>query len=208
MKKLKATPYLIIVVIIMFAIGCSDHDKVYDTDSLEITLSQSDKEALLFMLEEEKLARDTYLFLDNIWSINPFSNIKNSEQNHMDSIESLLVKYQINYDVLPLGEFKNQDLQSLYNQFQIDGILSMTNALKIGATIEDLDIVDLQNFINATNNLSIISVFQSLQCGSKNHLKSFVSSLENINDSYTPQFLSNEEFKIIIESSQEKCKKN
>lgn len=61
--------------------GCSDDDE--NTDQIitqnPITgeqINDQDKAALQFMLEEEKLARDTYFYLDSVWSINQFSNIK------------------------------------------------------------------------------------------------------------------------------------
>lgn len=208
METFKPTLYISIFLLMIFTNGCGNNDSLKDTISSEITLSQYDKDALLFMFKEEKLARDTYVFLDSVWAINPFSNIKNSEQTHMNAVENLLMQNQIEYHILRKGKFENQELQSLYNQFKVNGVLSMANAFKIGATIEDLDIIDLQNNIDNTTNQSIISVFESLQCGSKNHLKSFVSALENINETYTPQFLSNEQYKIIIESSSEQCNKN
>ena len=73
-------------------------------------------------------------------------------------------------------EFENQDLQNYYNTFVTNGSISQDNALQIGATIEDLDIVDLERFITETTNTEITDVFNSLQCGSRNHLRSFVSS--------------------------------
>lgn len=170
------------------------------------TLNQSDKDALLFMLEEEKLARDTYMYLDNLWSMNQFANIKSSEQTHMNAIIDLLEQNKIDYTILPVGEFINQDLQNYYNQFISDGSISNINALKIGATIEDLDIVDLEEYIQETTNTSIISVFKNLQCGSKNHLKSFLTSIENNGNTYTPQFLTQEDFDAILAESKQPCK--
>ncbi len=178
----------------------SSNELVVDT-----TLSKSDQDALLFMLEEEKLARDTYIYLDNLWAINQFSNIKNSEQTHMNTIISLLEENKIDYTILPTGEFENQDLQNYYNQFIAEGSVNSVNALKIGATIEDLDIVDLEEYIKATSNTSIISVFESLQCGSKNHLNSFMSGIINNGNTYTPQFLTQEAFDAILAEGKNQC---
>ena len=119
MKNLSFTR-LISVVILILAIpslmGCSedsvnDDNTISDNTTVSQTLTDSDKEALLFMLEEEKLARDTYIYLNDLWSINQFANIKNSEQTHMDAIANLLTQNEIAYTVLPEGEFKNEDLQ-------------------------------------------------------------------------------------------------
>jgi len=170
-----------------------------------INLSTEDTNALLFMLEEEKLARDTYEYLDDLYGINQFSNIKLSEQSHMNAVAKLLDQYNIDYTILPYGEFESQEMQDFYDQFVEKGQIDAMNALEVGATIEDLDIVDLDEFIEATSNTSIISVFESLQCGSRNHLRSFVSVIENSNETYDPQFLSIEAYNEIIEDTNEKC---
>ena len=167
--------------------------------------SLEDQEALLFMLEEEKLARDTYIYLDELWGINQFANIQISEQSHLNAVADLLDSFDIDYAIQPEGEFANQEIQNLYDEFITDGTLSMTQALEVGATIEDLDIVDLQNYINATSNTAIISVFESLQCGSRNHLRSFVFALENTGNTYAPQFLTVEEYELIVSNSNEQC---
>ncbi|WP_082132694.1 DUF2202 domain-containing protein [Bizionia psychrotolerans] len=211
MKKLKfiqIQTFFVLLLSFAFLISCSDADddiqKGKNQDSNQI-LTEADIEALLFMLEEEKLARDTYTYLNDLWSINQFDNIKNSEQSHMDAIENQLVQNNINYSILPPGEFANQELQDFYNQFFIDGAVSPENAFQIGATIEDLDIVDLQNYIDSTSNTNLITIFGRLQCGSRNHLRSFASGIQNTGDTYTPQFLTQAAYDIIIASGNEQC---
>lgn len=169
------------------------------------SMTEKDKNALLFMLEEEKLARDTYKFLNEYWGIVQFENIKQSEQSHMDAVESLLKAYNIEYDILEDGQFGNEDLQAWYDKFVLDGIVDEVAALTVGATIEDLDIVDLEENIQATSNSDIAEVFASLQCGSRNHLRSFVQSLENSGATYSPQFLTQEAFDIILDGASEQC---
>lgn len=209
MKRSLSTLVIISMLLLLsvsFLCACSnDNEGNNNANTLDQTLNESDRNALLFMLEEERLARDTYIFLNNEWSLNQFANIKNSEQTHMNAVESMLIQYDIQYNILPIGEFENQDLQNFYNQFILDGSVSQINALKIGATIEDLDIVDLQNYIEATTNIDLISVFNSLQCGSRNHLRSFVFGIENLGSTYEPQFLSTEAYSTIISASHEQC---
>ena len=195
--------------------SCSDNDdsqilnediNVMDNDnSQNQELTEADKDALLFMLEEEKLARDTYTLLYDLWNINQFANIGNSEQSHMDAVINLLDAYMVDYSILPQGEFLNSELQALYDQFALDGSLNTGNAFQIGATIEDLDIVDLQEYIDVTTNTTLIDVFSGLQCGSRNHLRSFINSIENNGNTYTPQFLSQEEYDSIINGEHEQC---
>ena len=186
-----------------FLSSCSDDDTPNPITGQSIT--ESDKSALLFMLEEEKLARDTYFYLDSVWSINTFANIKLSEQQHMDAVENLINSYSISYQIQPMGVFKDTLLQNFYNQFITDGVQSNINALMIGATIEDLDIVDLREFIAHTDNQNLIAVFENLECGSRNHLRSFVKDLEKEGATYTPQFLTPIDYDLTINSPSAPC---
>ena len=208
MKKSQLLP-LTLVVILIFSLSlfssCSDDNDDINDDLTNQSLSEDDKSALLFMLEEEKLARDTYIYLNDLWAINQFNNIKDSEQTHMNLVEDLLIQNNIEYSIEPVGEFQNQTLQNFYDQFVIDGAISSSKAMQIGATIEDVDIKDLQDFLDITTHLDLVAVFESLQCGSRNHLRSFIQGIENRGETYTPQFLTQEEFDAIIASDQEQC---
>jgi len=205
MKILAKTRVLLLITVSLF-MGCDNDETDTTLDNQESTaIVLEDQNALLFMLEEEKLARDTYIYLDELWGVNQFSNIQNSEQSHLDAVTNLLVGYGIEHTILPEGEFRNQEIQELYDAFIEVGAMNILEALKVGATIEDLDIVDLEDYINATSNTTIISVFESLQCGSRNHLRSFVLALENAGSTYTPQFLTEVDYLQIINDSSERC---
>lgn len=198
-------PTLILVISSIF-MGCDNDETgsiINNQDSTAIPLE--DQEALLFMLEEEKLARDTYMYLYQLWGVPQFANIQNSEQSHLDAVGNLLDGFGVEHTMLPKGEFVNQEIQGLYDTFIEDGALNLTEALKVGATIEDLDIVDLEDYINATSNATIISVYEKLQCGSRNHLRSFVLALENTGSTYTPQFLTEVDYTQIINDNSERC---
>jgi len=203
LNTIKIVKIVFLILSVLFITSCSDTNNNQSTNT--INLSDTDREALLFMLEEEKLARDTYEFLDLEWGLIQFANIKISEQSHMDAIITLLERSKTPFTILPYGEFEDDHLQDYYNQFVENGQLSQANALQIGATIEDLDIVDLQEFINDAESPSVIKVFESLKCGSGNHLRSFVSSIELLGDTYTIQFLTEEEYNLIISQTHENC---
>ena len=89
-------------------------------------ISLEDQEALLFMLEEEKLARDTYIYLDELWGINQFSNIQISEQSHLNAVANLLDAFDIDYAIKPEGVFTNQEIQKLYDEFIAKGSLNIS----------------------------------------------------------------------------------
>tara|TARA_R100001369_G_scaffold92747_2_gene139575 strand:+ start:7580 stop:8209 length:630 start_codon:yes stop_codon:yes gene_type:complete len=203
-RQIRANLFIFGLPFLLAVFSCNNDDSsVADLNNTNLT--NEDSAALLFMLEEEKLARDTYTYLENLWEINQFSNIKKSEQSHMDAVSGLLDQYNISYTLLSYGEFNNPDIQTLYDQFIDYGSENRANALEVGANIEDLDIVDLANFIEATTNSAMIKVFESLQCGSRNHLRSFVTAIEVSGNTYEPKYLTLEDYTLIINDSQEQC---
>ncbi|WP_457750504.1 DUF2202 domain-containing protein, partial [Thermococcus sp.] len=138
-------------------------------------LSQDEIDGLLWMVEEEKLARDVYLTLYQEWGIQVFSNIANSEQMHMDSVLGLIEKYNLTAPETldQVGVFTNPELQALYDQLIDMGSRSEEDALKVGALIEETDIKDLEKWINETDNEDIKAVYSNLMAGSDNHLRAF-----------------------------------
>ena len=197
---------VVLSILSVFICSCDNDETTYIIyDDNKATLTVAEKEALLFMLEEEKLARDTYSYLADFWGVQQFPNIMNSEQSHMNAIMHLLDMYKIPYTVKPEGVFSYTELQDLYNQFIVDGEVSKINAFTIGATIEDLDIVDLREYMGETANTYILSVYSRLECGSENHLRAFVLGLALLGETYTPQFLSQEEYDAIINGSIRPC---
>lgn len=143
------------------------------------TLSRAEIDGLLFMREEEKLARDVYLMLYDKWRLPIFSNIANSEVVHMSRVKDLLDRYGLADPAAgkPVGVFTNPILQQLYNDLMIQGSQSPTEALKVGVAIEEVDIYDLQRFIAIATKTDIINVFTNLMNASYNHLSAFNSQL-------------------------------
>ncbi|MCJ7715926.1 MAG: DUF2202 domain-containing protein, partial [Anaerolineales bacterium] len=167
-------------------------------------LSQSEIDGLIFMLEEEKLARDVYLYLADVWNMNVFANISNSEQAHMDSVLTLIILFEAQDPVRDngLGEFTNQDLQTLYDELTVKGNLFLADAMMVGGAIEEIDILDLQEYLAQTSNSAVFEVYQNLLRGSINHLQAFVRTYERqTGETYGPQFLSQEEYQELLASS-------
>ena len=164
-------------------------------------LSEKEINGLQFMREEEKLARDVYLTLYSKWSLLPFKNISKSEQVHMDAILNLLNKYQLDdpAEGNEIGEFTNKELQKLYNELIVQGAESAVEALKVGAFIEEVDIIDIQQLLDEDfESEDIEFVMTNLKRGSGYHLRAFVGNLKRYNIEYTPQFLDVEVFNEIL----------
>jgi len=140
------------------------------------TLSTAQAEGLIFMAEEEKIARDVYTHLAKTWGARVFTNIIPSEQRHMDSIEGLLVQHD-----LPVpstmdqeGVFENEELQSLYDTLIAMGDSSLSDAFEVGVMIEEKDIEDLSALLQDSEISSDVArVYNQLLSASYNHLDAF-----------------------------------
>jgi hypothetical protein len=142
-------------------------------------LSDAERDSLIFMREEEKLARDVYIHFASIFPIRIFSNIARSEQKHMDAIKVLLDRYAIldPAEGKGLGEFTNSDIQALYDHFIAEGSQSLVDALQTGVQIEEVDIEDLQTALTLIDNKDITKVSLNLLRASDKHLKAFTNVL-------------------------------
>jgi len=136
-------------------------------------LGTEEAAGLLFMREEEKLARDVYNQLYSMWGQAIFQNIAQSEQTHMDQVKLLLDRYALTDPALTAGQFSNPSLQALYDQLIAQGSVSLEEALNVGTLIEQTDIADLQTRIAQTDNSDIQLVYNNLMNASYNHLRAF-----------------------------------
>ncbi len=163
------------------------------------TLSADEAVMLTYMREEEKLARDVYLTMYDLWGAVTFSNIATSEQQHTDTMKKMLDKYRLPDPALPgIGLFTDLYLQQKYNELVALGSQSYVNGLYAGATIEEIDMIDIQHAIDITTRPDLITAYQNLLDGSKNHLRAFVGDLAVQGITYTPQFISQEFYDSII----------
>jgi len=164
-------------------------------------LYPEDESTLLSMREEEKLAKEVYLAMDEQWNQQVFRNIANSEQSHMDALLRKINSFGLSDPVLPRrGEFYSDELQSLYRDLVAKGKQSYIDSLEVGATVEDIDIYDFMMAIEATNNLALKTSYEKLLEGSKNHLRTFIGLLQQQGRTYHPQRISQELFEAIIDA--------
>jgi hypothetical protein len=160
------------------------------------------------MREEEKLAHDVYALLDLKWStsIRAFGSIANSEATHAEAVRQLLLRYSLidPAATLAAGVFQNTTLQGLYTQLTATGAISLIDALKVGAAIEEIDMIDINKAMLGIDNQDIVLVYQNLLKGSRNHLRSFVSNLVLQGVTYVPQYMTVAEYQAIISTPVER----
>lgn len=163
-------------------------------------IDDQELEGLLLMREEEKLARDVYQALGEMWNMPVFFNISQSEGTHMEAVKALLDRYDIQDPVGEddPGEFTDPELQALYDDLTAQGSESLEAALSIGAAVEDLDIKDLSDLLEETDNQDITVVYENLLRGSENHIRSFTGLIESQGGSYEAQYISDEQLAAVL----------
>ncbi len=170
------------------------------------SLSNAEAEGILLMREEEKLARDVYLTLYDKWGLRTFTNIAGAESTHMDAMGVLLERYNLEDPIKSdtIGVFTNPEMQNLYDTLVAQGSESFNAALNVGATIEDLDIYDLERLIADTDNDDLKIVYQNLLKGSRNHMRAFDMQLSRNGVDYQAQFMSDEGLALILNTDMER----
>jgi hypothetical protein len=168
-------------------------------------LDQTEAAGLAYMREEEKLAHDVYVTLQSKWGVRIFGNISQSEDRHFSTIKLLLDKYELPDPAAEhvLGVFQNEGFQILYSDLIGQGESSLKSAMKAGATIEDLNIRDLEKAAAATDNSDLKLVYQNLRQASENHMRAFIRQLAAEGESYKPQYITPAAFSEIVASSQQ-----
>ena len=176
-------------------------------DEIEVTYLTTEEEThMVYMREEEKLARDVYLTLADKWQLPIFGNIAGAEQRHMDALKRVVDLYEVVDPVVDdtVGVFANAHLADLYTGLVAQGSTSLVDGLIVGATIEDLDLKDLDEMLANADNDHVKLVGNNLAKGSRNHLRAFMRALIAQGGSYEPQYISQEAFDAILATDMER----
>lgn len=174
------------------------------------TLDAGETAHLIFMREEEKLARDVYLTLATLYpAAATFSTIgTQSEQTHTDTVRDMLAKYGIpdpdpEANNLPdsIGVFTGKDygwyFAEKYLALVALGKTGLLEAFSVGAFIEELDMLDIvgcpkvivetstvigegQCGLAYTDEPALQAMYTHLVEGSKDHLRAYVKNIEAI----------------------------
>ncbi|WP_298834938.1 DUF2202 domain-containing protein [uncultured Piscinibacter sp.] len=170
-------------------------------------LSAAEIAGLKFMREEEKLAHDVYIAMFALWGHQTFANIAESETTHTEAILALLTKYGVDDPAAgkAAGVFEDPELQALYDTLVAAGSANLIEGLKVGALIEETDIEDIEERKEVTDESDILRVYDSLLCGSRNHLRAFNGALLDQGVTYVAQVISQEEWDAIAYSARETC---
>lgn len=169
-------------------------------------LSDGERADLIWVREEEKLARDLYLLFAQCFAQRSFQQIARAEQSHMDLVAGMLTRYAVADPVQgrPMGLFADDQLQRLYDQLAVAGGSALVEALRVGALVEETDLADVAEMLAASDNRDLDVVYQNLAKGSRNHLRAYVGQLERYGVEYRPSILDEATFAAIVNADKER----
>ena len=162
------------------------------TNTTVVALTVAEKQHLLLMQDEEKLARDVYNAFAKKWELRPFENIgTRSEPAHMEAVTALLRRHKAERTPQPTGagEFRSPRMKKLYDSMIKTGSASAVEALKVAVEIEELDIKDLREGAAKSNHVELKAVYGNLEAASVRHLQAFMRNLKARDGEYTPKHL-------------------
>ena len=171
-------------------------------------LSDEEIAGLYYLREEEKLAHDVYVALYARWGAQVFDSIAQSEVQHTEAVRQRILDHGLVDPAAdtPPGVFVDADLQVLYNTLVQQGQAGLIAALEVGCLIEEMDIQDLADKRSqVVGEPDIVAVYDSLLCGSRNHLRAFNRQLVAQGGSYVAQVISQAEWNTIANSDMERC---
>jgi len=147
-------------------------------------MTQEQKDTLLFIYQEEKVARDVYITLGNYYpNQTVFQNIQSSEQTHIDKAQGLCETYGVdisNVEESNVGTFVVPVLQELYDTLVAQGYQSELSSLMVGEYVEITDIDDLEH-AEIGMPADVVNVYENLKAGSYNHLDAFRGAIDAYN---------------------------
>lgn len=147
-------------------------------------LAQTTEDNILFVKQEEKVARDVYLALYDLWEHPTFAKIARAEQTHMYAMDRVITLHGLT-DTTPAeqGLFTIPELQTLHDELIAMGSNSLEEALAVGILIEETDIKDIQQLLPTIDDPTTQFILNRLLFGSENHLAAFTRALEDcVND--------------------------
>jgi hypothetical protein len=155
-----------------------------------LTLSESVQAALLFQIEEERMAGELYRALGEKFEARPFSNIPRAEARHQQLLENLATRAGLTpAKTTTPGRYASPAIQARYDALLAQGQTSLIEALTVGALVEEQDIADLRVLAATTDSPEVKSVATALEQGSRHHLNAFGRNLRSHGVDYVAKIL-------------------
>lgn len=160
--------------------GCMGGGGMGGSNGNTAVLTEKQAQDLIYLREEEKLARDVYLAMYGLYGSEIFNKISMSEQCHTNRVKSLIDTYKLQDPVADdsIGVFTNPVFRSLFVSLTSKGAISLKDALEVGVAVEEMDINDIEvKMLPFVTEADVKQVLSNLLMGSYRHLSAFNSQL-------------------------------
>jgi len=141
------------------------------------TLSDQQKNTLVAMAQEEKLAHDLYVAFAAKYPAPVFDRIAAAETQHLSVVRTLLARYAVSDPTAgtAAGTFSDLSVQAAYHRLLASGTASQAAALQAGQEVERTDIADLGKALAGVTAPDVTQVYQRLLAASQQHLTAFTT---------------------------------
>jgi len=147
--------------------------------SLEM-LTKDQKEMLFFIYQGEKVARDIYITLGELYKDeNTFAFLQFSGQRHFECTKELCDIYGIETSQIgeeSIGKFESIVLQTVYDACIEKGKKSIHDALEVAEFIKSNEIKDLEHG-SVGMPKHIVNVYEAIKKRNQRHLDAFQGAL-------------------------------
>lgn len=149
MKTLKFYAFIGTVLAAFILLGCAKEDDLTQTDSTQQNLSGQELDGLISLVEKQKLHRDVYLTLFNATNKPLFNELYQTDENMYMLLTDQIEDYGFKNPVLyfGIGEFRNPDIQNVYDDFQTAISSGIYQALEFAILMEESNAEEVNQYL-------------------------------------------------------------
>jgi len=150
---------------------------------------------LMYLHDQEKLARDINRTFYYTWGKPIFASIAESEQRHMNVLRAILDYYYLSalVETDEVGVFGAHHHTEAFTDLVNQGEVSLTEAYRAVGYLEEWDIREIRGSIEFTQDQALIDTFSNLLAGARNHLRVFAARSNSLGYAYQAQMLKQSE---------------
>lgn len=154
-------------------------------------LSNEEKESVKYVVESEKLSRDMYLKLYEIWELEIFNASHKIDITHFNAIKLFAINEKIveeGFNGKP-GVYSSPYFNRLYKDFSETANKSFYDALYVAATMEEMAIFDIMEYEVNTKNKELAKLLLDLKYGAMGNLRKLNKEILKYGVSYEGKYL-------------------
>lgn len=138
-----------------------------------LALAPEEVKALSFQVEEERMARELYTAFAAKWDVRQFTNIRQAEARHEESLRQIAARAGLALPAMPAAKFADSTIQQRFDVLLAQGLRSPADALKAGIAVEQQDLADLRQLLQSVKNPALRETAERLATASERHLAAF-----------------------------------